>query len=294
MIKGIIPAVITPFTEREELAEEALQAILEHLIKKGVHGLFVTGSTGEFWALSAQEKRRIYRASVDAVGARVPVYAGTSANSTHEVVHLSQIAQEEGVDAISVLTPCFISPTDDELFAHYAAIAKAVRIPVLLYGNPARTGLKLSTSLVARLASEFENIVGIKDSTGDLTQTIDYMLQCPPDFRLIMGRDTLIYAALLHGAAGAIAASANIVPEIGVQIYERYMSGDLQGAAESQRRLTPLRLAFTLGSFPVVLKEGAAMLGLPAGPARAPIGRMSEDKRQQLRAILTQMDCRLA
>ena len=290
-IKGIIPAVVTPFTKDEELNEEGLGIILDRLIEKGVHGVFVVGSTGEFWALTVEEKQRIYRTAVEATRGRVPVYAGTSANTTWEAVLLSKIAQDEGADCLSVLTPTFISPTDDELFQHYGTIAEAVDLPVLLYGNPARTGVKLSTALVARLAETYENIVGIKDSTGDLTQSMDYMLKCPDDFRLIMGRDTLIYAALLHGAAGAIAASSNIAPEIAVGIYECFVAGDLDGALAYQRRLAPLRLAFTLGSFPVVLKEGAEMVGLPAGPARGPIGSMSDEKRQQLRDILIQLGC---
>ena len=290
-IRGIIPAVITPLTETQELNEEGLQVILEHLLAKGVHGVFVTGSTGEFWALSADEKRRVYRTTVSTVRGRVPVYAGTSADSTREAVALSRMAEEEGVDAVSILTPTFITPTDDELFCHYSTVAQAVGLPILLYGNPARTGVKLSTTVVARLTQDHKNIVGIKDSTGDLTQSIDYVMNCPSGFRLIMGRDTLIYSALLHGAAGAIAASANIAPEIAVGIYERFSCGDLGGALEFQKRLAPLRLAFTLGTFPVVLKEGAAMVGLPAGPARSPVGALNAQNRARLREILESIGC---
>ena len=290
-IKGIIPAMVTPFNEDESLNEDGLRIVIDRLIDKGVHGIFTIGSTGEFWAMSVEEKRRVYEITVEATGKRVPVYLGTCANTTAEAVVLSEYAQEAGAECISVLTPSFIRPTDDELFDHYAAIAKSVDIPVLLYGNPARTGVPLSTALVARLASAFENIVGIKDSTGDLTQSMEYVLKCPKDFKLIMGRDTLIFAALMHGAAAAIAASANVAPEIAVGIYENFVAGDLEEALRFQRKLAPLRLAFTLGSFPVVLKEGAEMVGLPAGPARPPIGPMTPENREQLRRILIELDC---
>ncbi len=288
-IHGVIPAMVTPLTPKEEVDEDALEVVIHRLIQKGVHGIFTVGTTGEFWALTPEEKRRIFRRTVTCTAGRVPVYLGTCANSTREAVMLSAWAAEAGADCISVLTPNFITPTDEELFAHYAAIAKAVDIPILLYGNPDRTGVKLSVSLTARLAEQFPNICGVKDSSGDLTLTTEYIRKCPKTFRTIMGRDTLIFAGLVHGTAGAIAASANIAPEIGVAIYENFRKGDLGKAREWQDRLAPLRLAFNLGSFPVVLKEGAEMVGLPAGPARAPIGPLSPEKRKQLRDILVGM-----
>jgi len=290
-IKGIIPAMVTPFNEDLSLNEDGLRAVIDGLIAKGVHGIFAIGSTGEFWAMTVEEKRRVYEITVDATARRVPVYLGTCANTTAEAVLLSEYAQEAGAECISVLTPSFIRPNDDELFDHFGAIAKSVDIPVLLYGNPARTGVPLATALAAQLADAFDNIVGIKDSTGDLTQSMDYMLRCPEGFKLIMGRDTLIFASLMHGAAAAIAASANVAPEIAVGIYENFVAGDLEEALRFQRKLAPLRLAFTLGSFPVVLKEGAEMVGLPAGPARPPIGPMTAEKREQLRNILIELGC---
>lgn len=288
-IRGLIPAVVTPLTSQEELDEGALEIIIDRLIEKGVHGIFTVGTTGEFWALTPEEKHRVFRRTVTCTAGRVPVYLGTCANSTREAVMLSRWAEEAGADCISVLTPHFITPTDGELFDHYAAVARAVRIPILLYGNPDRTAVKLSVDLTARLHERFPHICGIKDSSGDLTLTTEYIRKCPKPFRTIMGRDTLIFAGLIHGAAGAIAASANIAPEIGVAIYDSFIRGDLEKAREWQDRLAPLRLAFNLGSFPVVLKEGAEMVGLPAGPARSPIGPLSPEKRKQLRDILIGM-----
>ncbi len=289
-IKGIIPAVITPMTEDGELDEQGLAALVEHLIAAGVHGLFTVGTAGEFWALSLAEKRRIFAWTVAHARGRVPVYVGTCANTTREAVELARAAQEAGADCVSVLTPVFITPNDAELFAHYKAIADAVpEMPVLLYGNPDRTNVKLSVDLVARLAQEVRNIVGIKDSSGDLTLTAEYIRRAPAGFRVLMGRDTLIYAALAHGAAGAIAASANIAPELAVEIYRRFSAGDLAGALAAQQRLAPLRVAFGLGTFPAMLKSGAEMVGLPAGPPRAPVTRLAGPERQKLREVLVRM-----
>lgn len=289
-IKGIIPAVVTPFAEDEKLNEDGLVYVIEHLVNSGVHGVFTVGSTGEFWALTNEEKKRIYRITVDCVNKKVPVYVGTGTNTTKETVGLSQYAQKAGADFVSVITPMFINPNDNELFQHYKTIAASVDIPLILYTNPARTGVHLSTSLVNRLAKECKNIVGIKDSIGDLRQTMEYIRECPEDFSVIAGNDSLILATLMHGGVGAIAASANVVPELVVRIYDCFKAGKYQEAANAQNKLAIFRKAFTLGSFPVVLKEGAEMVGLPAGPARKPIRGMSDENRNKLKEILENID----
>ena len=288
-IRGIIPAAITPMTEDEEPDEKALEAHIEYLIAGGVHGIFTVGTTGEFWALTVEEKRRIFEWTVAFTKGRVPVYVGTCANTTREAVKLSEMAQEAGADALSVLTPIFITPNDDQMYAHYKAIAEAVDLPIILYTNPDRTGNDLSVNLVVRLAEEVENIAGIKDSSGNMTQTHEYIRCCPEGFRVLMGRDTLIYSALVHGAAGSIAASANIVPEFGVAIYEKFIAGDLEGALEAQRCLAPVRLAFSLGTFPAMLKAGVELLGHKAGPPRAPVCRLTHEEIAQLRQALVQV-----
>ncbi len=288
-IRGIIPAMITPMTEDEELDEPGLKRLIDCLIEQGVHGIFTVGTAGEFWALTPEEKRRVYAWTVDYTDGRVPAYVGTCANSIREAVLLAQYAQEAGADCLSVLTPNFITPNGEEMFAHFGAIAKAVDLPILLYDLPARTGNGLSVDLVVRLAETFENIVGIKDSSGDFTQTLEYLRRAPEGFRVVMGRDTLIYTALTHGAVAGIAASANVAPELGVGIYERYLEGDLEGAQEFQRRLAPLRLAFALGTHPAMLKAGAELAGLPGGPPRAPVSQLSEADRERLRKVLVEI-----
>ena len=288
-ICGIIPAVITPMTEEEELDEHGLEVLLDHLIAAGVDGIFTVGTAGEFWALTVQEKKRIFEWTVGYANGRVPVYVGTGANTTREAVLLAEIAQEAGADCLSVLTPTFITPSEEEMFRHFREIARAVALPVLLYANPDRTGNPLSVDLVVHLAEEVENIVGIKDSAGDLNLTTEYLRRVPEDFHVLMGRDTMIYTGLIHGASGAIAASANIAPELSVSIYENVLWGDPEKALEYQHQLEPLRHAFSLGTFPAMLKTGVELLGLPAGPPRAPVGRLTSEERQQLREVLVQM-----
>jgi 4-hydroxy-tetrahydrodipicolinate synthase len=283
--EGIIPAMVTPLTGDQALNISALRQLTHHLINGGVHGLFATGSQGEFWALTEEEKRRVWEAVVEETNGKVPVYAGTAATSTRETIALTQLAQKAGVDAVSVLTPFFVSPNDDELYKHYHAVAEATDLPVLLYSNPGRTGIKLSPDLLARL-SDIKNIVGIKDSSGDLQLTAAYIRATPPDFAVLMGRDSLILAGLLYGARGAIAATANVVPALVVRIYNRFKAGDLDGAKQAQDALMPLRLAFSWGTFPVVVKEALNLMGLEAGPAHSPVGPMSQERRAQLLTVL--------
>ena len=282
---GIIPAMVTPLDENEALNESALRRLVNHLIEGGVHGLFAISSQGEFWAFDPEEKRRILEVVVDEAGGRVPVYGGTAAVSTRKAVALTRMAEEVGVDAVSVLTPFFVSPTQQELYEHYAAIAGATSLPIVLYSNPGRTGVRLAPETLARLA-QMENIAGIKDSSGDLSLTAEYVRVTPDNFAVLMGRDTLILAGLLYGCAGAIAATANVVPHLVMEIYERFQAGDLAGAQQAQERLAPLRHAFTWGTFPVVVKEAANMIGLAAGPARGPVGPLSEDARDRLAQVL--------
>jgi 4-hydroxy-tetrahydrodipicolinate synthase len=285
---GIIPALVTPLTKEDGLNEAALRRLTRHTLEGGVHGVFAIGSQGEFWAFSAEEKKRVWEVVVDETNHRVPVYAGTAAVTTREAIALTQLAEAVGVDAVSILTPYFVSPNDDELYEHYRAIAAATRLPILLYTNPDRTGVKLSTGLVARLA-KIDNIVGIKDSSGDLTLSTDYIRATPGDFAVLMGRDTLIYAGLLSGAKGAIAATANVVPALVVSIYELFKRGDLDGSRRAQEALAPLRTAFTWGTFPVVIKEALDLIGLEGGPARAPVGAMTPAQRERLKNLLKEL-----
>lgn len=288
-IKGIIVPIVTPFNIDESLNEDALRAIVNYLIGKGVHGLFPCGSQGEFFVLTTDEKKRVMDLVIEESAGRTLVMPGTGAVTTRESIELTRHAERAGADAVSVITPYFIQPSADELRAHFVSIAASVSIPVLAYNNPGRTGVSLTPAVAAAVAGEVRNFCGIKDSSGDLTNTMDYIGQCPPTFRTFIGRDTLIYAALCCGCAGAVAATANVAPELVVGIYEAFVAGDDALALDRQRQLAPLRHAFALGSFPVVVKEAMELIGIPAGPCRAPIAPLAAGPRARLVSILQDM-----
>jgi len=289
-IEGIIPAVVTPFDENENVDEAGFRRIINYLIESGVHGLFPVGSQGEFFSLTNEEKRRLMDIAVEEARGRVFVMPNTGAITTRESIELTQYAEKAGADCVSIITPFFISPNQEELYQHIKDICQSVKIPVLCYNNPGRTGgVALTPATLARLAEELPNFAGIKDSSGDLTQVAEMIRLCPPHFRVIMGRDTLIYGALTYGAAGAIAATANVAPKLIVEMYETFKDGDYERSRECQRELAPLRAAFALGSFPVVVKEALTMMGLPGGRCRKPIQPLSDDKRAQLREVLVSM-----
>ena len=285
---GIIPAMVTPLMADEQINEKSLRRLTNHLIDGKVHGVFAVGSQGEFWALTSEEKKRVWEIVVDEARGRVPVYAGTVGVTTRETIELTRMAEKIGIDAVSILTPYFIGPNDDQLFDHYKAVAESTRLPILVYTNPARTNVKISPGLLARLA-QVKGIVGIKDSSGDLELTAEYIRVVPPGFSVLMGRDTLIYAGLSYGTKGSIAATANVTPALVASIYDKYIAGDLPGALQAQRELAPLRLAFAWGTFPVVIKEALNLMGMDAGPCRAPVGPLTTEQRERLKKVLQEM-----
>ncbi len=286
--KGIIPAMVTPITSNGKINTGALRRLTNYLIEGGVHGLFPVGSQGEFYALTFDEKKTVIETVVDETRGRVPVYAGTGAITTREAIGLTQMAEKAGVNAVSVLTPYFIHPNETELFEFYRAVASSTRLPVILYNNPGRTGVTISASFVVR-ASKIDNIVGIKDSSGDLTLTAEYIRRTDETFSVLAGRDTLIYGTLCYGGKGAIAATANVAPKIIVEIYEAFVEGDMKRSLEAQFRLAPLRLAFELGTFPVVIKEALNLIGIDAGAGIAPVGGIKPEAKEELKKILMEM-----
>ena len=227
---------------------------------------------------------------MEEVRGRVPVYAGTTGITTKEAICLTKIAEDCGVDAVSVLTPYFISLTQEELYQHYKAIAESTSLPVILYDNKPKTNLTIRPETVERL-SKIDNIVGMKDSTGDLTNTLEIIRRTREntDFHVLMGRDSLIFSALCSGAAGAVAACANVAPRLVSDIYDKFMAGDLAGAREAQFTLLPLRIAFSLGSFPAVIKEAMEMIGIDVGVCKLPTSCLNSKERNELHLILTGM-----
>lgn len=288
---GIIPPIITPFTKEGEFNEPVFREMINFLIKEGVHGIFPLGTTGEFYAFNNEEARYILKVAVEEAAGRVPVYAGANHITTRGVIELVKIAEEVGCDAVSVLTPMFISQTQDEIYEYYATIAASTTLPVIIYNNKPKTNVTVEPATVARLA-QIDNIVGIKDSTGDFTNTEEYLrlTRGNDSFSVLLGRDTLIYAGLCYGAAGAIASCANIAPRIAADIYDKYVEGDLKGALDAQYKLAPLRIASNMGTFPAVIKEGLVMRGYEVGKCLDPIAELHPDQKDKLRVVLKEME----
>jgi 4-hydroxy-tetrahydrodipicolinate synthase len=288
-IRGIIPPVATPMQASEDLDLPRLCWFLDRLIASGVHGIFVLGTNSEFYALDESEKQQVIATTVAHVRRRVPVYAGTGAETTREAVRLTKMAEREGVDGVSVITPYFVNPSQQEIYDHYRRIAENTALPVVLYNNPGTCGgVKIDVDTVRRLA-EISNILAIKDSSGDLQNTIEYMRVVPDRFAVLQGRDTLICPALFFGARGAVPATANIAPALVVEIYETFLKGDLTAAKAAQLRLNPLRLALNLGTAPGGIKAALALMGEAIGPSRAPIAPLTPEKQQRMRSVLEQV-----
>lgn len=286
---GVLPAMITPLTKDYKINEKALRKLVNYLIEGGVHGIFAVGTTGEFYAITNEEYRAVLEITKEEVAGRVPVYAGANHLTTRGCIELAQIAEDVGVDALSVLTPFFITPSQEQLYEHFREIASATSLPILLYNNKPKTHVDITPATAARLA-EIDNIIGVKDSTGDMTNTAEYLrLTKGKNFHVMMGRDTLIYSALCYGASGAVASCANVAPRIVADIYDKFVAGDHAGALEAQYRLAPLRIAFNLGTFPAVIKEGLELQGIEAGPCYAPVGPLSDEERAKLRQVLVGM-----
>lgn len=286
-LHGIIPPIVTPMTADQEVDLPGMRKLIDYLLGQKVHGIFVLGTTGEFYALDEREKQAIVADAMAHVRGRSPVYAGTGAETTREVIRLTKMAEREGAAGVSVITPYFIKPNQSELFDHFRRVAESTPLPVVLYNNPATCGgLSIEPETVAKLA-EVPNIVGIKDSSGDLQNTIEIIRQTPRDkFSVLNGRDTLIHAALQAGAQGAIPASCNIAPELCVGIYESFVKGDAEAARQFQSRLHGVRMAMSLGTGNSAVKEAMALLGRSAGPMRSPVLPFGDTQKAKLRAIL--------
>jgi 4-hydroxy-tetrahydrodipicolinate synthase len=285
-IRGVVTPLITPVDAEERVYETGLRNLIEHVLRGGVHGVFVLGSTGEFYGIDHDEKKRATEITIDQVKGRVPVYVGASAITTRECIKLSKMAEQAGAQAVTVLTPMFISPSEEELYQHFRTIAESTVLPVLIYNNPDRTGINMSANLVERLAG-IPNIVGAKDSSGDLTLTSEYIRRTrDKGFRVMAGKDTMILATLVYGGVGCIAATSNVAPSLVVEIYDKFMAGDIQGSLEAQYRLAPLRIAFGLGSFPAVMKDALNLIGIHVGDPIRPLDHCTEANMVKLKEIL--------
>jgi 4-hydroxy-tetrahydrodipicolinate synthase len=289
---GIIPALVTPLDGQGNLMENSLKKIIDYTLEAGVHGVFILGSTGEIYGLTDKQKQRVMEVTVEHVNGRVPVYAGAGEITTNNSIKTAQMAEKVGgISALSVITPYFVSPTQDELIEHYTTIANSVKTPIILYGCDGRAHNSIMPETALKL-SEVENIIGIKDSSGSSERMDKYLelTKNKEDFSVLCGIDTLIYHGLVNGTKGAIASSANIAPKISVGIYNAFMSGDLKKAEELQSKLIPLRNAYALATFPGLIKEAVQLVGIDVGVALKPVGAISNENREKLTQVLKDLE----
>lgn len=271
-IKGVIVPILTPIDKDELIDEQKLREQVDYVIEGGVLGILAFGSNGEFYVIEEDEMERGLKIMVDQAAGRVPVYFGIGAISTKKCCRLARMAAANGAAGISVLQPMFLKPTETELFLHFKTIAEAVPdTPMLLYNNPGRVNYTLSGNLVERLAHEVPNIVGMKDTSGDITQTAEFIRRTRDvNFKVFGGKDTLLYASMCHGAVGGVCTAANFMPELITEVYNKYIAGDLEGSLEAQFKLNPVRLSMDGASFPVAAKDMANLRGRDIGVPYTP------------------------
>lgn len=271
-IKGVIVPIITTIDEDEKIDEAKMRAQVDYVIDGGLQGILAFGSNGEFYQIEEDEMERGFQIIVDQAAGRVPVYFGIGAINTKKCVRLAKMAVKNGAKGVSILQPMFLKPNFNELFLHFKTIAETVpETPVLLYNNPGRVGYTLGADLVEKLAHEVDNIVGMKDTSGDITQTEEFIRRNRDvGFKVFGGKDTLLYASLCIGAVGGVCTAGNFMPELIVDIYNKYVAGDIKGALEAQYKLNPVRLAMDVASFPVAAKDMAAMRGRDVGSPYLP------------------------
>jgi len=264
----VVPPVVTAFSAGGSLNLQQTQRFIRHLIDKGVHGIFVAGSTGEYTLLSLQERKELFAAGVEAVDGKVPLLAGTGYNSTRIAIELSQSAEKAGADAVVVSLPHYPKPTEEGLYEHYKQIAEAVSIPIFVYNWPAAMGYSISPDLDARLGNEGQ-IVGIKDSHSNLDHAAEIFRLTDGKITVFAGWASKLLPALTLGLHGIIATAANAIPEEVVAIYDLYQAGDLNKAREMHYKIQPFINAMEL--HPDSIKQAVRLLGHDVGPSRLPV-----------------------
>lgn len=282
LVKGIIAAMQTPMKEDGSLNEAEMRNQINREIMAGVDGVFCLGTNGEFFVLSLEERIRVMEIFVEEVRGRVPVYAGTGCVSTADTIYLSKEAQRIGVDVISVITPYFAAISQEELYEHYRAVAEGVDLPIVMYNIPMRAGVTIEPETVAKLA-DIPNIVGIKDSSGkfELIQAYIHATR-GKEFAVLSGNDALILDTLKAGGTGGITAISNILPEIMVSIYQKYMAGDEAGARKAQDSIAPIRACFQYGNPNSIVKVATNLIGHPVGSCRKPFGLVPDEAREAI------------
>jgi len=285
-VTGIIPAMITPFTGTGEVDFRGIRENVDFLIENGVAQVMCLGSTGEAATLTREECVRVIETTVEAADGRVPVMAGTGATSTREVIERTREAKSAGASSVMIVTPFYEIPTQEGLYRHYAAIAEAVDIPIVLYNIPPHTHVEIEPETLTRLA-EIDNVVALKDSSGNLSYFAEVMRLAGDKISVLTGGDDITLPCFALGCHGAILALANIAPRMVVDLYQAVQQKEMTKAERLFYQLLPIARAISSPqNFPAPVKEAMMMLGRPAGLARSPIIPLSEPEKEAVRKAL--------
>ncbi len=286
---GAMTALVTPL-KGGKVDEKALARLSREQIKAGIDGLIPVGTTGESPTLSHQEHQRVISIVIEAADKKVPVIAGTGSNSTDEAISLTRYAKKAGADAALIVTPYYNKPTQEGLYRHYASIAKAVDIPVILYNIPGRSVINMAPETVARLA-KIKNIVAIKEATGSMDQASHILSLC--DITVLSGDDSLTLPLLSLGAKGVISVASNIVPGAVSEMVDSFFAGNLTKAQTLHHRLFPLCRALFVETNPIPVKRAMKLLGLCSDEIRLPLCEMQPENEKKLRQALNDFGLKL-
>jgi 4-hydroxy-tetrahydrodipicolinate synthase len=283
-IKGSIPALVTPLRDGK-VDERAFRNLVAWQIEQGSHGLVPCGTTGESPTLSHEEHRRVTEICIEEANGRVPVIAGAGSNSTAEAISLAHHAKKAGADAVLCATGYYNKPSQEGLYRHYAALAEAVDIPILLYNIPGRAIVDISVETMARL-SKIANIIGVKDATANLARPIRERAACGKNWRLISGEDATTLGYMVEGGHGCISVTANVAPRLCAEFQNACLQGAWERALQLQEKLMPLHDAMFIEPSPAPVKFAASLLGICTDEVRLPLVSATEAARATIRAAL--------
>jgi len=285
MFKGSIVAIVTPFKDGK-VDEKTFRSLIEFQIKNKTSGIVPCGTTGESATLSFAEHERVIEITIDQVKGRIPVIAGTGSNSTEEAIKLTKHAAKAGADASLQVSPYYNKPTQKGLYEHFKAIAEAVDIPIILYNIASRTGVNIEPETVAKLARDCNNIVGIKEASGNLEQMSRIKALCPKDFVLLSGDDSLTLPILSIGGKGVISVVANIVPKDVAEMISAFEKNEIKKAQKLHYKLLPLIKAMFIETNPIPVKTAMGLLGMCSPELRLPLCAMSQENLEKLKKVL--------
>lgn len=286
MLQGSITALVTPFTPEGAFDEKAFRAFVDWQIAEGTSGLVPVGTTGESPTLSHDEHHRVVKVCIEQAGGRVPVIAGAGSNNTAEAVDLARYAEAAGADAVLVVTPYYNKPTQRGLYAHFAAVAEATKLPVIIYNIPARSVIDMTPETMGRLAHDFANIRGVKDATGKIERVSEQRMTCGPDFIQLSGEDASALGFNAHGGVGAISVTSNVAPRLCAEFQAATLTGERNKAIALQDRLMPLHKALFIEPGVCGTKYALSRLGRIENVVRSPLMTVEASTEEKIDAAL--------